>query len=214
MSENITETLSPGIEPTVEAPEVEAALPVEAPAGSAEEPAFDLVPPEGVEVDQALFDAYRDVAREAGLSPEQANRLMGWWNERNAGHGSSEEAARTAETELRREWGGQYGARLGEAKRAVLAFGGDQLSQLLERTGLGNDPTIVRTFAAVGKLIAEDGLVGRGSSHFAMAPGQARSEIARLQADRDFLSVYLDARHPAHDESVERMLRLQAIAHP
>ncbi len=45
---------------------------------------------------------------------------------------------------------------ISRAVRAADAFGGPELRQLLEETGLGNHPAIVRTFAAVGKRIAED----------------------------------------------------------
>ncbi len=60
-----------------------------------------------------------------------------------------------------RVWAQETRALYGEeeisrAVRAADAFGGPELRQLLEETGLGNHPAIVRTFAAVGKRIAED----------------------------------------------------------
>ncbi len=66
-----------------------------------------------------------------------------------------------AQQEQARLWAQETRALYGEeeisrAVRAADAFGGPELRQLLEETGLGNHPAIVRTFAAVGKRIAED----------------------------------------------------------
>ena len=70
----------------------------------------------------------------------------------------------TAQREKEQQWAQETKQLLGpsweeEVSRAVRAanlFGGAPLRQLLEETGLGNHPAIVRTFAAVGKRISED----------------------------------------------------------
>ena len=52
--------------------------------------------------------------------------------------------------------GDKWQEEVSRAVRAADVFGGVELRQLLEETGLGNHPAIVRTFAQVGKRIAED----------------------------------------------------------
>ena len=53
-------------------------------------------------------------------------------------------------------FGPQWQEEVSKAVRAADAFGGAQLRQLLEETGLGNHPVIVRTFHAVAQRICED----------------------------------------------------------
>ena len=45
---------------------------------------------------------------------------------------------------------------ISKAVRAADVFGGESLRQLLEETGLGNHPAIVRTFVEIGKRLSED----------------------------------------------------------
>lgn len=53
-------------------------------------------------------------------------------------------------------FGPRWQEEVSKAVRAADAFGGAPLRQLLEETGLGNHPVIVRTFHAVAKRICED----------------------------------------------------------
>ena len=53
-------------------------------------------------------------------------------------------------------WGESWQEEVSNAVRAADIFGGPELRKLLEETGLGNHPAIVRTFVQVGKRIAED----------------------------------------------------------
>ncbi len=70
----------------------------------------------------------------------------------------------SAKREQQQNWAQQTRAMLGEkwqeevshAVRAADRLGGPQLRQLLEETGLGNHPAMVRAFAQVGKRMAED----------------------------------------------------------
>lgn len=65
-------------------------------------------------------------------------------------------------------WAGQtralYGAGLEQeltfALRAANTFGGPELRELLEQTGLGNHPVIIRTLSGIGRTISEDACPG------------------------------------------------------
>ena len=52
------------------------------------------------------------------------------------------------------------------------AFATPEFRQLLEQTGMGNHPEVIRTFYRAGKAISEDGLV---SGSAPKAPRDARS---------------------------------------
>ena len=58
----------------------------------------------------------------------------------------------------------QYGAALEQeitfALRAANTFGGPELRALLEETGLGNHPVIIRTLSGIGRTISEDACPG------------------------------------------------------
>ena len=58
--------------------------------------------------------------------------------------------------QVQEEFGPDWQTEVSCAVRAADMFGGPELRQLLEETGLGNHPVIVRTFQAVARCISED----------------------------------------------------------
>ena len=62
------------------------------------------------------------------------------------------------------EFGGaQFDANLAVAKRGYNMFASDGLKSLLEQTGYGNHPEVLRVFHKIGKLLNEDNIVGGGA---------------------------------------------------
>lgn len=63
------------------------------------------------------------------------------------------------------EFGGaQFDANLAVAKRGYNMFASDELKSLLEQTGYGNHPEVLRVFHKIGKMMGEDNIVGGGAS--------------------------------------------------
>ena len=62
--------------------------------------------------------------------------------------------------ETRALYGAGLEKELSYALRAADAFGGAELRTLLEDTGLGNHPVIIRTLSEIGKAISEDACPG------------------------------------------------------
>lgn len=149
--------------------------------GEAEGPPekYEWKAPEGFEgeLDQSAIDQFEPVARELGLTQEQADKLVEM-------HANSiqrgQEAARENwtqqveqwQTELREdpEFGKDFDANLKSAQKAVKDFGDPALLEALEETGMGNHPALVRTFAAIGKAISEDKIVMGNQSQGPRAP--------------------------------------------
>jgi hypothetical protein len=52
---------------------------------------------------------------------------------------------------------------LSVAKKALDAFGSPELRVLLEQSGLGNNPEVIRFMFRAGKAISEDSFVGRST---------------------------------------------------
>ncbi len=117
--------------------------------------------PAGAEPEEGLLDAFKTLAAELKIPSAAAQRLMDWEFAR------AERAARTAETlrqEMLQKWadqtkavlGPRYEENLAKAVRAADVFGGPELRDLLEETGLGNHPVIVKTFYQIGRATGED----------------------------------------------------------
>lgn len=125
--------------------------------------------PDGILFDETSLDAFKTLSQAIGLSLEQVQKLVDF-----EGHflrqGVSEEE--NQKQQIWENWAKQtkemYGPDFEEAVslavRAADAFGGPELRQLLETTGLGNHPVIVRTFNEIGKRISEDSFPGGKSS--------------------------------------------------
>lgn len=123
--------------------------------------------PEGMTVNEELLGEFKATAKELKLSQEAAQRLADI--QVKALSKQAEQVARVRgqwleQTKTDKEFGGEALAEnLGVAKKAMDAFATPQLRQLLNESGLGNHPEIVRAFVRVGKAISEDGRVVTGS---------------------------------------------------
>ena len=126
---------------------------------------YEFKPPEGVEFDEATIGVYAEAAREAGLSQEAADIVLN----KIAPHLAQQQAARLAEA--RNDWaqqsradaefgGGKLDENLAVAKKAVEALASPELKTLLEQSGLGNHPEIIRLFYRAGRSLSQDGFVG------------------------------------------------------
>lgn len=129
-------------------------------------PSYDgLTLPEGFDCAPESWDAFKNLAREINLTPEQAQKLVEY--EASLAGRATKDAADEKRRTLER-WADEtralYGAKLEEAisyaLRAADTFGGPDLRALLEDTGLGNHPVIIRTLSGVGKSISEDSFCG------------------------------------------------------
>ena len=113
--------------------------------------------------------AFKQTAASIKL-PAQA--LLQWLSlEENRLQTMAQQAEKSQQTQLenwarqtQQTFGPHWQAEVSKAVRAADAFGGPQLRQLLEETGLGNHPVIVRTFHAVAQRICEDVTPGAAST--------------------------------------------------
>lgn len=126
--------------------------------------AYDLKAPEGVELDKDSVKAYADVAKEAAVTPEQAQKLLDWYAKTSQEKGSAQmkvwedtNKAWVDQAKSDKEYGGaKFDASLKTAKTALAKFGNAQLTEALQVTGMGNHPEMVRFLVKVASAIAED----------------------------------------------------------
>lgn len=128
--------------------------------------AYDFKLPEGVELDTAVADEFKTVAADLKLAPESAQKVVDFYAKLQAQ--SAERFVKQVET-----WGEQVradkeigGAKLDEnlavARKAVDTFGSDELKSLLNSTGMGNHPEVVKMMVKIGQAISEDKIVRGG----------------------------------------------------
>lgn len=181
---------------------------------------YDLVAPElpqSVELDSGIIEGFQATAHQLGLLPRQAQGLFNWYlttfgEQYSAAEEQAAKASEAQIAELRQEWGAAFDEKVELARRAVSVFGGSDLAKFLDEARLSSHPALVRAFAAAGQSIAEDNADGRGKAQFTLTPGEAKREIAQIQANPDYWDAY---RNPVrHEELVGRAGELFRLAYP
>lgn len=148
-----------------------------------EQPAAAVVPetyvftaPEGKEYDPQVLESFSGAAKEAGLTQDAAQKLIEKMAPAIAARQADQVTAIhrgwTEASSTDKEFGGEkLKENLGVAKRALDTFdpapmGADgkpsttPLRTLLDDTGLGNHPEVIRLLYRAGKAISEDKFVG------------------------------------------------------
>ena len=113
--------------------------------------------PEGIKVDEKKMSSFKSLAKEMGLTKEQAQKLvdMDAQNIQNADKAFKDMQAGW-KAEAIKQLGENAEQKLGEAAAAYKQFGDDEFVKLLKDTGLENHPAVVRVFRNIGSKISTD----------------------------------------------------------
>ncbi|HGM4941631.1 TPA: peptidase [Serratia marcescens] len=124
---------------------------------------YEFSVPEGQELDANALAVFEPIAKELGLSQEQAQKLVDIYpqiQQQQAEAWSKQVADWGEQVKADKEIGGdKFNASVGAAQRALDQFGNPELREYLNASGLGNHPALVRFCAKVGKAMAEDTFV-------------------------------------------------------
>ena len=129
---------------------------------------YEFKAPEGVQFDDTVIGAFSEVAKELNLPQDQAQKVLDKMAPViQARQLEQFETARNDWAEAAKadkEFGGEKLAEnLGLAKKALDTFATPELRALLDESGLGNHPEVIRMFYRTGKAISEDRFVsGQG----------------------------------------------------
>ena len=98
-----------------------------------------------------------------------------------------------AEEALRREWGDSFPAKLAAAQAAFQSLTGEKsdatsVIRLSSERMLGDQPELVRMFAAIGEM----------PDTAPLTPDAASRELYRLESEEPTRSMLLDSMHPGH----------------
>lgn len=130
----------------------------------------DFTMPDGVEIDPAAAEELKTFAKEQGWSQATAQAvadigagMMQKWVAGLESARDAQSAAWATEVKADKDIGGDaLAANLATAQKALDAFGGAPLKDVLNSYGLGNHPVLVKAFVQIGKAISEDNLVPSG----------------------------------------------------
>ena len=117
------------------------------------------------ELDPEVLTAFGEVAKDLDLPQEAAQKVLDKVAPVIQARQAKEvEQAKTNwanDSQSDEEFGGEnLNANLETAKSALNAFGTDALKSLLQESGLGNHPEVIRFMYRAGKAISEDSYVG------------------------------------------------------
>lgn len=132
----------------------------------------DFNAPEGVSLDPEAAEEFKSLAKELGLKQEGAQKvadigvkLAQKWEAKQAEKIQEAKTAWVESSKADKEFGGdKLNENLAVAKKALDAFGTPELKTLLNESGLGSHPEIVRAFFRAGKAISEDRFVPSNGS--------------------------------------------------
>jgi len=129
---------------------------------------YEFKAPEGKNFDNEVITTYSQVARELNLSQASAQKMLDTLGpklaERQMAQIDSIRQGWVDSSRIDKEFGGEsLDKNMSVAKKALDTFGTPELRTVLNQSGLGNHPEIIRFFFRAGKSISEDGYVGPSS---------------------------------------------------
>ena len=134
---------------------------------------YEFQAPEGTEAfDPQVLDAFSAVAKDLNLPQDQAQQILDKMTpviqarqveQLQAAHDQWIQDAKADQ-----EFGGEkLQENMAIAKKALDTFGSPELRTLLNQSGLGNHPELIRAFYRAGKAISEDRFVTSGQANAA-----------------------------------------------
>lgn len=143
------------------------------------DPVYEYKMPEGVQLNQTAADKLTAFAKENGIAPEKAQMLADI-GAQMVQH-QREAHAQTVKTwidqvKTDKDIGGdKFEASLATARSTIESFGTPELKDVLNATGLGNHPAVVKFFYEVGKRVSQDEHVTGNSS-----PNRGEKDPAKI----------------------------------
>jgi hypothetical protein len=167
--------------------------------------------PPGVSWNDELTQNFLTWAHTAGLNKTQVKTIINAWNQQEGAkaHAMTKEIGAQI-AKLKESSGDQFTGRIELGIRGIekLMPGEDgiKFKELMDSTGLGNHPLILKYAYAVGNMLKEDGYILGDGSGGAMSRDNIKSKIDAINGDPKH--AYWDETHPNHKAAVEEMSML------
>lgn len=177
---------------------------------------YEIQPKEGSFFSTEEMTDIKKIAYENNVNPTQLAKLLETVEAKNAAmldtyEKESAASVESTKSELIKEWGEDgYKKNIHRAQSVVNQFGGQEMLEYLDQSGLGNDGKLIRFLASIGgKLKSEDSFAPDITHKFGTSREEAQKEINAIFGDGK--SPYFDGSHPQHKDMVAKMLTLQEI---
>jgi hypothetical protein len=136
-------------------------------AGAPEEyGTFDL--PDDFDMNNDTLEEYHTFAKENNLTQEQAQRgvdMVAQMKQAEMNQWVEQQKSWVDEAKSDAEYGGEkFDESISVAVKARDSFGTSEFNEMLDSSGLGNHPEMIRFLNRVGKAISEDSVIVGGSS--------------------------------------------------
>ena len=155
-------------------------------AGSPEAYDFKSIVPEGMQYDDQSAQAFSAIAKECGLSQDQATKVAtyGMQYMQQGVHAAEEMRTQTMQSwgeQVKTELGGDYEKTVSKAATGIQALEKQipGIRAALNETGAGNRIEFIRAFAALGELTSEDSFRGFGSSAGAQSDRYPNTDFSK-----------------------------------
>jgi hypothetical protein len=128
---------------------------------------YEFKMPEGVELDTAKAEEFSVIAKEMELTQDGADKFVGLYVKAQADAIEAQRAAwdkqlsdwREASTNDDEMGGAGFQKNVGMAKKALDIFGNQELREVLNTSGMGNHPEVLRLLSKVGEAASDDSFV-------------------------------------------------------
>lgn len=125
---------------------------------------YDLKAPENALFDNTHLEQFKGLAKELGLTPEAAqklverdNQLLSGFVDKRKEEWGQQTTQWAEQVKADKELGGEnFSATVTSARAALDRFASPAFKQMLNETGYGNHPELVRLFSNIGKAMRED----------------------------------------------------------
>jgi len=128
---------------------------------------YEFAMPEGVQLDKTAAEEFTVIAKELKLDQATAQKVAdvgAKMVQRQAEAHVKLVETWTEAVKTDKEIGGdKLAENLGVARKALEAFGTPELKDVLNSTGFGNHPAVIKAFYKIGKAISEDRFVTGGA---------------------------------------------------
>lgn len=163
------------------------------------------------------FKPVREAFFETGLSDSQAKNVLDIYMKGMEEINEEQDAQFQKERvnnklAIQQEWGADYERKANLAQRAFNQFADPDAIALMDETGIGEHPALMRMFSNIGSMLSEDNMLAPADGQLnSMSPVQAQVAIKEKQSDPEFMKRYMDAKHPGHNDAVKEMQKLYEL---
>ncbi len=168
-----------------------------------------------VSLDENAVKQFAETSHKLGLNNKQAQGLLEFYKQNMEGTAQqakidTETAQAQAEQQLRQEWGRDFEAKVKQAGALAKAnMDANVLDMTLSNgTRLGDHPEIIRGFAKIAGMMAEDKIVST-ESESVQSNQSIQDEIDTIINDK--ASPYWNKGHPNHDKQVQQVYTLREM---